>query len=240
MSGGPAIVVERLSYRFPDGTAALDDVSFTLDEGERLALVGRNGAGKSTLLLHLNGLLPARPPAAPSVRVFGRPATREHLLELRRDVGLLFQDPDDQLFCGTVADDVAYGPQQLGLSREEVAARVADALAQVGLSAAADRAPHRLSEGEKRRACLAGVLACRPRVLALDEPTSGLDPRGRRELLALLRALPAAQVVASHDLAFVRDLCPRVLVLDAGRVVAAGASEMLLRDTARLEAHGLA
>ena len=239
MSPLEAVAVEHLSYRYPDGLEALRDVSFSVAPGERVALVGPNGAGKSTLLLHLNGLLPERSPSAPAVRIFGTPVAEPHLAAVRAEVGLLFQDPDDQLFCPTVGEDVAFGPSQQGLSKDDLAARVAESLALVGLSGFEARPPHRLSAGEKRRACLAGVLACRARVLALDEPTSALDPRGRRAFRDLLRSLPVAQLVASHDLEFVVEVCPRVVVLDGGRVVAVGPTATVLRDEALMEAHGL-
>ncbi len=234
-----ALEVRGLGYRYPDGTAALHDVSFTVGEGERVGLVGPNGAGKSTLLLHLNGLLPERSSASPAVRVFGTPAAEPHLAEVRARVGLLFQDPDDQLFCPTVWEDVAFGPQQLGLGGEALAARVERALEQVGLSGFDERPPHHLSRGEKRRACLAGLLACDARLLALDEPTSELDPRGRRELKALLASLPVAQLIATHDLELVVELCSRVVVLDRGRVVAEGPTVELLGDEALMLTHGL-
>jgi cobalt/nickel transport system ATP-binding protein len=234
-----ALEVTRLSYRWPDGTVALDDVSFTVAPGERVGLVGPNGAGKSTLLLHLNGLLPEPLPAASAVKVFGTPVTEANAAAVRADVGLLFQDADDQLFCPTVGEDVAFGPRQRGARGDALAARVATELARVGLADAADRPPHRLSAGEKRRACLAGVLACDARLLALDEPTSALDPRSRRALRDLLLALPVACLVASHDLEFVVEVCPRVLVLDRGGVVAAGPTREVLDDAAMMEAHGL-
>jgi cobalt/nickel transport system ATP-binding protein len=196
-------------------------------------LVGPNGAGKSTLLLHLNGILPEKLEGA--VSVFGQPVTSGNLENIRRTVGLLFQDPDDQLFCPTVFEDVAFGPQQLGLSESVVPA----ALERVGLAGFEKRSPHHLSRGEKRRVCLAGVLACEPRVLVLDEPTSDLDPRGKRELKALLRQIPATKIIASHDLELVVELCPRVLLLDRGEIVADGETTGLLNDERLMLAHGL-
>ena len=234
-----ALEVQGLGYRYPDGTAALQGVTFTVAEGERVALIGPNGAGKSTLLLHLNGLLPEHPAAAPAVRVLGTPVAEPHLATIRARVGLLFQDPDDQIFCPTVREDVAFGPEQLGLRGAELAARVARALDQVGLTGFEERLPHHLSRGEKRRVCLAGLLACEARLLALDEPTSDLDPRGRRELKGLLESLPVAQVIATHDLELVVELCPRAIVLDQGRVVAQGAAAELLADEDLMMAHGL-
>jgi cobalt/nickel transport system ATP-binding protein len=231
--------VRGLGYRYPDGTAALEGIGFDVAEGERVGLIGPNGAGKSTLLLHLNGLLPEHPAPAAAVQVFGTPVTEPHLAAIRARVGLLFQDPDDQLFCPTVWEDVAFGPQQQGLRGEGLAARVAQALRQVGLTGFDERLPHHLSRGEKRRVCLAGLLACEARLLALDEPTSDLDPRGRRELKALLESLPVAQVIATHDLEMVVELCPRVVVLDRGRVVAQGPTAELLADGELMLAHGL-
>ena len=233
------IGVRGLSYRYPDGHDALLDVSFTLAPGERVALIGPNGAGKSTLLLHLNGLLPDRPPSTPAVTVDGLPVAEANLREIRRRVGLLFQDPDDQLFCPTVWEDVAFGPRQLGLREPELSRLVTESLAQVGLAGFEERLPHHLSRGEKRRACLAGLLACDARVLVLDEPTSDLDPRGRRELMALLSRLPVAQLIATHDLEFVVEICPRTIVLDGGRVVADGPTRRLLDDEPLMLAHGL-
>jgi cobalt/nickel transport system ATP-binding protein len=234
-----ALEVRELGYRYPDGTAALRVVSFTMGERERVGLVGPNGAGKSTLLLHLNGLLPERAPAAPAIHVLGTPVAEPHLAAIRARVGLLFQDPDDQLFCPTVWEDVAFGPQQLGSKGPELAARVARALEQVGLDGFEERPPHHLSRGEKRRVCLAGLLACEAGLLALDEPTSDLDPRGRRELKALLERLPVAQLIATHDLELVVELCPRVIVLDGGSVVAQGPTAELLGDEELMLAHGL-
>jgi energy-coupling factor transporter ATP-binding protein EcfA2 len=234
-----AVDVRGLRYRYPDGTTALDDVWFSVAEGERVGLIGPNGAGKSTLLLHLNGLLPERSSAEPAVNVFGTPVAEPHLAAIRAHVGLLFQDPDDQLFCPTVWEDVAFGPQQFGLRGAELSARVAGALGQVGLSGFEERLPHHLSRGEKRRVCLAGLLASDARLLALDEPTSDLDPCGRRELKAFLSALPVAQIIATHDLELVVEICPRVIVLDGGSVVADGPTVELLSNEELMLAHGL-
>ena len=234
-----ALEVTGLSYRYPDGTTALRELTFVVAEGERVALIGPNGAGKSTLLLHLNGLLPEHPPARPAVRVLETPVAEPHLAEIRARVGLLFQDPDDQLFCPTVWEDVAFGPRQWGMDGAEVAERVTRALERVGLQGFEERPPHRLSRGEKRRVCLAGLLACDARVLALDEPTSDLDPRGRRELKCLLRELPVAQVIATHDLELVVEVCSRVLLLDRGTLIAEGPTTDLLNDEALMLAHGL-
>jgi len=234
-----ALDVRNLHYRYPDGTDALRGVDFAVTEGERVGLVGPNGAGKSTLLLHLNGLLPEAPGPQPSVHVFGTPVAAPHLEGIRARVGLLFQDPDDQLFCPTVGEDVAFGPQQMGLSKDETRARVEEALAQVGLGGFEGRVPHHLSRGQKRRACLAGLLAGRPRLLVLDEPTSDLDPRGRRELKLLLRTLPVTQLICTHDLEWVVELCARVILLDEGRVVTTGAPAEILGNEPLMLAHGL-
>ena len=234
-----AIEVSKLSYRYHDGTEALRGVSFTVAPGECVGLLGPNGSGKSTLLLHLNGLLPEKPGRDGAVRILGQPITPENLETIRRQVGLVFQDPDDQLFCPSVAEDVAFGPQQLGLSGAKVKARVQKALAQTGLAASGHRATHHLSHGEKRRACLAGVLACEPSLLVLDEPTSDLDPRGRREFKALLRGIAATKLIATHDLELVVELCSRAIVLDHGAVVADGAVAELLNNEELMLAHGL-
>ena len=234
-----AIEVTNLYYRYHDGTEALRGVSLRVAPGECVGLLGPNGSGKSTLLLHLNGILPEKLVANGAVRIQGEAITPENLEQVRRQVGLVFQEPDDQLFCPTVAEDVAFGPQQLGLSEAEVKARVAQALARVGLADFGHRATHHLSHGEKRRACLAGVLACEPGILVLDEPTSDLDPRGRREFKALLRQIPATKLIATHDLELVVELCSRVVVLDRGLVVTDGPAIELLNDEALMVAHGL-
>jgi cobalt/nickel transport system ATP-binding protein len=252
---GVALEVAGLVYHYPDGSPALKGLSLSVAAGERLALLGSNGAGKSTLLLHLAGLLPERHrylhahgshdrPHRHDVQgrivLDGIPLSPATLREVRDRVGIVFQDPDDQLFGLTVGEDVAYGPKARRWPAAEVDRAVREALAGVSLAGFEPRPPHHLSAGEKRRACLAGALACRPGLLLLDEPSSGLDPRGRRELAALLAGLPATLVLASHDLEFVRRLCPRAIILDGGTVVADGATEALLADGALLERYGLA
>jgi len=234
-----AIEIAHLKYRYRDGTEALRGVSFCVAAGECVALLGPNGSGKSTLLLHLNGILPEKISADGAVRISGESLSPKNLATVRRDVGLVFQDPDDQLFCPTLAEDVAFGPQQLGLAADEIAWRVTKTLAQVGLAGFEQRATHHLSHGEKRRACLAGVLACEPKILVLDEPTSDLDPRGRREFKALLRDIPATKVIATHDLELAVELCARAIILDRGVVIADGRTAALLADEALMLAHGL-
>lgn len=249
----PAVLVRDLSYRYPDGRLALHGVDLRILPGECVALVGPNGAGKSTLLWHLNGLLPGKGSAVhthgeaasrPSkessrVRIDGLEVNARNGPEIRRRVGLLFQDPDDQLFSTSVLEDVAFGPLNLGKSRAEAREIAIASLARVDLSAMADRVPHHLSFGEKKRACLAGLLACEPSVLALDEPTANLDPRGRRRFMHLIRSLKATTLIATHDLEMVLELCPRTVILDRGSVVASGPSRDVLSDSSLLEAHGL-
>jgi cobalt transport protein ATP-binding subunit len=234
-----AIEITNLKYRYHDGTEALRGVTFSIPSGECVALLGPNGSGKSTLLLHLNGILPDKPAHDGSVKVLGETLSTGNLEAIRRQVGLLFQDPDDQLFCPTVEEDVAFGPQQLGLRDAEVGRRVKTSLAQVGLADFAHRATHHLSHGEKRRVCLAGVLACEPSILVLDEPTSDLDPRGRREFKELLRKIPATKLIATHDLELAVQLCSRAIILDRGAIVADGATIELLDDEELMLAHGL-
>ena len=236
-----AIEVDQLAFRFASGAYALRSVSFSIAAGECVALIGPNGAGKSTLLLHLNGIYPERTGAhsSGSVRVEGRSVSPSSAGWVRRRVGLLFQDADDQLFCPTVGEDVAFGPEQLGCDRAQVAGRVAHALSLVGLTGFERRLPHELSGGEKKRVCLAGLLAYEPSILVLDEPSAGLDPRGRRELIAILSELPVTRLIATHDLALVAELCERTLLLDQGELVASGATRDLLRDDALMCAHGM-
>jgi len=225
-----------LSFSYPDGTRALDGVSFRIEHGESVAIVGANGAGKSTLLQHLDGCLA---PTVGTVRVGDSPISKATLAAVRRSVGMVFQDPDDQLFMPTVFDDVAFGPLNLGVPPQEVEARVQGALETVGAAHLRDRPPYRLSGGEKRAVAIATVLAMSPDVLVLDEPTASLDPRSRRQLIALLARFAHTKIIATHDLDLVLDLCRRTLVLEAGRVAADGRTEEILRDRALLERCGL-
>ncbi len=230
-----AILLRGLRYAYPDGREALRGLSLTVGCGEKVALVGPNGAGKSTLLLHLNGLLRGEG----KVEVLGMPVIGEQIPRLRAEVGLVFQNPDDQLFSPTVFDDVAFGPLHMGLTAEEVRRRAAWALDQVGMAEAAPRMPHHLSLGERKRVAIATVLAMQPKLLLLDEPTAGLDPRARRGLIALLKELPQTMLVATHDMRLVAQLCERVVVMDEGQIVADGPADSLLYDAALMEAHGL-
>ncbi len=252
----PAVLIRDLNYRYPDGRHALRGVSLTILPGESVALVGPNGAGKSTLLLHLNGLLPGREKPtvhahgdprhrgapgenSPSVWIDGMTVDSRNAPEIRRRVGLLFQDPDDQLFSPTVIEDVAFGPLNLGMNREEARRVALECLARVDMESSAGRAPHHLSFGERKRVCLAGVLACRPSVLVLDEPSANLDPRGRRRFIELIRGLPATKLIATHDLEMALELCARTVLLDGGRVATVGPTRDVFRDASNLERHGL-
>lgn len=230
------IEVRDLRFAYPDGRVALDAVTFSTSPGESIGLIGPNGAGKTTLFLCLSGVLRTRPG---SISVAGLdPAIPDQRKKLPERVGVIFQNSDDQLFNSTVIDDVAFGPLNLGLPPEEVRKRVSESLAQVGMSEHDDRVPFRLSGGEKRRAAIAGVLAMRPEALLLDEPSMFLDPRGRRELIRLINGLPGTKLIASHDLGLIRDTCRRVILLDAGRIVAEG-SIHLLSDAKLMDQHGL-
>ncbi len=230
------VEIEHLTFAYPDGHPALSDVSLNLAHGEKVALVGPNGAGKSTLLLHLNGILPRQ---SGQLRVSELDVSGKNLGRVRALVGLVFQQPDDQLFSPTVFDDVAFGPIYQGLSQEEVHLRVEEALTQVSMCEYIHRVSHHLSVGEKKRIAIASVLSMKPAVLVLDEPTAGLDPRARRTLIELLRRLPQTMIVATHDLPMVRELLPRTIVMDQGRVVADGVTSELLSDPHLLFEHGL-
>jgi cobalt/nickel transport system ATP-binding protein len=232
-----ALRVSSLCHRYACGRVALDALSFAVEPGECVAIVGANGAGKTTLFLRLCGVLAGEPGQAAVTGL--DPAVPGHRKKLPEVVGVVFQNPDDQLFSPTVEEDVAFGPLNMGASAAEAKARVAEALAAVGMPGTGARVPFQLSGGEKRRAALAGVLAMRPAILLLDEPSMFLDPRGRRELINTIRGLPGTKLIATHDLDLVLDTCPRVLVLDAGTLAADGPAEKLLADAELMEKHGL-
>jgi len=232
---GPAILVEDLWYKYPDGTPALKGVNLSIRRGESVALMGPNGAGKSTLALHLNGILTGEG----RVEIMGLEVSKKNLREIRSKVGLVFQDPDDQLFSPTVREDVAFGPLNQRLAPEQVEHAVSRALAWVGMEGFEGRSPFHLSFGEKKRISVATVLAMDPEILVLDEPVTNLDPRGRREFLDLINVLEATKLVVTHDLDMAREICGRVVLMDDGRVVADGRPEAIFSDTKLLERHGL-
>lgn len=234
-----SIHVDGLSFNYPDGHPALRSVSLAIEPGEKVALLGRNGAGKSTLILHLNGIFPVQQGGVRVCNIDLKGCSKGDLARVRASVGLVFQQPDDQLFSPTVFDDVAFGPIYQGLQESEVRARVAQALADVHMGDFGNRVSHHLSVGQKKRIAIATVLSMQPEVLVLDEPTAGLDPRGRRELITLLRELPQTMLVSTHDLHMAQELFPRSIIMDDGCVVADGATPSLLADDALLNAHGL-
>jgi cobalt/nickel transport system ATP-binding protein len=232
-----AILVQQLSYRYPRGNLALDELSLTVEQGEQIGIVGPNGAGKTSLFLCLSGVL-STPPGA--VHVAGLdPSDPAQRRGLPSKVGVIFQNPDDQLFNASVFDDVAFGPLNLGLPAEEVRRRVAAALGWVGMQGTEERVPLQLSGGEKRRIALAGVLAMQPEVLLLDEPSMFLDPRGRRELIRLMNQLTVTKLIAAHDLEMVLQTCTRAVLLDRGQIVADGPVREVLADPELMEKHGL-
>ncbi len=232
----PVLDVQGLAYAYPDGHQALYGVDVHVHQGERVALLGPNGAGKTTLVLHLNGILTA---GAGTVTVSGLPVTKQNVQEVRRRVGVVFQDPDDQLFMPSVRDDVAFGPANLGLKGQVLEDRVRDALDRVGMGDYIDRPPHHLSFGQRRRVAVATVLAMEPEILVLDEPSSNLDPASRRELADILRSLDVTVLMVTHDLPYALELCPRSVVLSDGVIVADGATYDILTDDALMAAHRL-
>jgi len=232
---GDIVKVDDLHFAYPDEHVALRGVSFNLCVGEKVALVGPNGAGKSTLMLQLNGILDGRG----GIEIGGMRLSRDNLPVIRSMVGLVFQNPDDQLFSPTVFEDVAFGPLHMGLPEEEVFARVDAALEAVRMSSYRDRLSHHLSVGEKKRIAIATVLSMKPRILILDEPSAGLDPRARRTLINLLRDLPITMLISTHDMRMVQELLPRTIVMDDGRIVADGMTQEILEDENFLNEHGL-
>jgi cobalt/nickel transport system ATP-binding protein len=230
------VAVKNLSFGYPDGQPALNNVNLTIYRGESVALVGPNGAGKSTLILHFNGVLRSNG----HIRLLGKPIDGKNLKWVRSRVGLVFQNPDDQLFSPTVFDDVAFGPVNMGYSNDEVRRAVTNALEMVGMEGFEKRSPHHLSVGEKKRIAIATVLSMSPEILVIDEPSSNLDPRGKWDLIGVLDSLPVTRVIVSHDLELVEALCQRVVILDKGQVVADGLTKDILADKKLLADHGLA
>jgi len=236
MNDAAAVHVQGLVYSYPDGSPALGGVDLDITAGERVAVLGPNGAGKTTLILHLNGILL---PQAGEVAIGGLPVTKANFKEIRRRVGVVFQDPDDQLFMPTVRDDVAFGPANLGLAGDAVEARVRAALDAVGMDGAGGRPPHHLSFGQRRRVALATVLAMDPQILVLDEPTSNLDPAARRDLADILVTLPVTAIIVTHDLPYALELCPRSVILNDGVIVADGPTAEILGDAELMAANRL-
>ncbi len=231
-----AVRITRLAYTYPDGTKALEGIDLDVRTGERVAIVGPSGAGKSTLLLHLNGILGG----SGAVRIMGRNLEQSDLQEIRKQVGLLFQDPNDQLFCPTVFEDIAFGPLNLSVPAGEIPHRVEKALIDAGLDQSIrSRSSHHLSLGERRRVSLATVLAMEPAILGMDEPTSNLDPRNRRHLIEVVSGLKATLIIATHDLELVLDVCSRTVLMDRGKIWADGETRSLLSNVKLMEAHGL-
>jgi len=233
------IKVTDLSFEYPDGTRALNAFSMTIFKGETVGIIGPNGAGKSTLLLHLNGIHGLDDQVPPSVRIEGIPVTRRNIAEIRKKVGIVFQDPDDQLFTPTVFDDVAFGPLNEGMRKEEIPKIVRASLKKVGMEACINRTSHHLSFGEKKKISLATILSCSPSILILDEPTGNLDPHSRREFISLIKSLELTILIATHDLELVLELCHRVLIINRGQNIASGDSRTALSNGPLMEENGL-
>jgi cobalt/nickel transport system ATP-binding protein len=232
----PVLDLDSVAFAYPDGHQALYGVDLQVQRGERVAVLGPNGAGKTTLVLHLNGILL---PGAGTVTVSGLPVVRDNLQEIRRRVGIVFQDPDDQLFMGSVREDVAFGPRNLGVRGAELDRKVMDALDMVGMADFADRPPHHLSFGQRRRVAVATVLVMEPEIIVLDEPSSNLDPASRRELADILTGLEVTLMMVTHDLPYALQLCPRAIVLSDGIVAAQGSTFDILTDDALMKSHRL-
>jgi len=232
----PVLDLRSVAFAYPDGHQALFGVDLHVHRGERVAVLGPNGAGKTTLVLHLNGILV---PGRGTVSVSGLPVVKDNLAEIRRRVGIVFQDPDDQLFMGSVRDDVAFGPRNLGLRGADLDRRVMAALDMVGMADFVDRPPHHLSFGQRRRVAVATVLVMEPEVIVLDEPSSNLDPASRRELADILTGLDVTLMMVTHDLPYALQLCPRAIVLSDGIVAAEGRTLDILTDDALMKTHRL-
>ncbi len=230
-----AVEIKNLTYSYPDKADVLRGIDLDLFKGESLGIIGPNGAGKSTLLLHLNGILRGKG----DINVLGLEMVDKNLLHIRKKVGLVFQEPDNQLFMPTVFEDVAFGPVNMGMPEDEINTAVSEALREVDMSDSVKRLSHHLSYGEKKRVSVATVLSMSPEILVLDEPTSNLDPKHRRILIGILKELKISKIIATHDLELVLDTCSRVALLDKGRIVACGDTQDILKDKALLEAHSL-
>jgi len=229
------IEISNLNYKYPDGTKALNGITLDIFQGDSLGIIGPNGAGKSTLLLHLNGILNG----TGNIKVFGKIPSKENIKEIRRKVGLVFQDPEDQLFMPTVYDDVSFGPINMGFEKEKLKENVRKALEEVNMRGFEERLSHHLSLGERKRISIATILSMEPEILALDEPASNLDPRTRRELINLLNGFKTTKIIASHDLKMILETCERSIILDKGKIVADGNTKQLLSNKELLEAHAL-
>jgi len=230
-----AVEVADYSYRYPHSSEGLDAVTLRVEHGEKVALIGPNGAGKSTLLLAINMFVRGEG----VIRIDGMDATARNARRIRESLGCVLQDPDEQLFMPTVFEDVAFGPMNLGLARDEVERRTRDALATVGLAGMENRAPYHLSAGQKRAAAIATVLSMRPKIITMDEPDTSLDPRSRRNLLSLLKSLPQTLLVATCNMDFALALCERAVLIDHGKVVADGPAGDVMSRADLMEAHGL-